>query len=101
LTQLINNIYESGEWPKDFTNFTMVAVQKKPKAIKCTDHLKISLTAHAANVVASVIRRRPEKKIDDVLGEDQFGFIKGTGTRDAIGMLIIISERTLYIGEEI
>jgi hypothetical protein len=53
-----------------------------------------------AKVVASVIRRS-EKKIEDVLGENQFGFRKGKGTRDAIGMLRIISERTLDIGEEI
>jgi hypothetical protein len=56
-TQLINNIYESGEWPKDFTEVTMVALKKKPKAIKCTDRRAISLTAHAAKVVANVIRR--------------------------------------------
>jgi hypothetical protein len=52
-------------------------------------------------VVANVIRRSSEKKIEDVLAEDQFGFRSGKGTRDAIGMLRIISERTLYIGEEI
>jgi hypothetical protein len=97
LTQLINNIYESGEWPKDFTEVTMVALKKKPKARKCTDHHTVSLIA----VVASVIRRRSEMKIEDVLGEDQFGFRKGNGTRDAIGMLRIISERTLDTGEEI
>jgi hypothetical protein len=39
-----------------------------------------------AKVVASVIRRS-EKKIEDVLGEDQFGFRKGNGTRDLSGML--------------
>jgi hypothetical protein len=77
LTQLINNIYESGEWPKDFTEVTMVALKKKPKARKCTDHRTISLTAHAAKVVASVISRRANKKIEDVLGEDIFGFRKG------------------------
>jgi hypothetical protein len=74
----------------------MVAL-KKPKARKCTDHRTISLIAHAAKVVASVIRRS-ENKIEDVLGEDQFGFRKGT--RDAIGMLIIL-EQTMDIGEEI
>jgi hypothetical protein len=26
MTQLINNIYKSGEWPKDFTEVTMVAI---------------------------------------------------------------------------
>jgi hypothetical protein len=101
LTRLINNIYESGEWPKDFTEVTMVALKKKPKARKCTDLRTVSLTAHAAKVMASVIRRRSEKKIWDVLGEDQFGFRKGKGTRDAIGMLRIISERTLDIGDKI
>jgi hypothetical protein len=41
-------------------------------------------------VVASVIRRRSEKKIEDILGEDHFGFRKGKG--DAAGMLTIILE---------
>jgi hypothetical protein len=101
LTQLINNIYESGERLKDFTEVKMIALKKKPKARKCTDHCTISLIAHVAKVVASVIRRRSEKKIEDVLGEDQFGFRKGKGTRDAIGILKLISEQTLDIGEEI
>jgi hypothetical protein len=92
LTQLINNtIYESGVWPKDFTEVTMVALKKKPKASKYTDHRTVSLIAHVAKVVASVIRRRSEKKIEDALGEDRFEFRKGKWTRDAIGMLRIIS----------
>jgi hypothetical protein len=65
---------------------------KEPEARKCTDHRTISLIAHAAKVVASVIRRRSEMEIEDILGEDQFGFRIGKGTRDAIGMLKIISE---------
>jgi hypothetical protein len=36
-----------------------------------------------------------------VLGEDQFGFRRGKGTNDAIGMLRIISERTLEMDEEL
>jgi hypothetical protein len=42
-----------------------------------------------------------ERKIQDVLGEDQFGFRRGKGTRDAIGMLRTISERTLDVDEEL
>jgi retron-type reverse transcriptase len=51
--------------------------------------------------VAEILRRRFEKKFEDVLGEDQFGFRRGKGTRDAIGMLRIISERTLEIDEKL
>jgi hypothetical protein len=92
LSQLINNIYISGQWPKDFTEVTMVALKKKPIARKCTDHHTISLTAHAVKVVVSVIRRRSEKEIEDVFVEDHFGFRKGKGTRDATEMLKIILE---------
>ena len=91
---------ETGEWPKDFTKFTMIALKKKPQATKCSDHRTINLIAHTAKIVAKILRRRFEKKIENVLG-DQFGFRRGKGTRDAIGMLRIISERTLEIDEEL
>jgi hypothetical protein len=69
----------------------MIALKKKPKARICADHRTISLIVHVAKLVASVIRRS-EKKIEDVLGEDQVGFKKGKGTRDVVGMPRIISE---------
>jgi len=37
MTKLINIIYETGDWPKDFTEVTMI-VLKKPQATKCSDH---------------------------------------------------------------
>ena len=62
---------------------------------------QISLIAHTAKIVAKILRRRIEKKIEDVLGEDQFGFRRGKGNRYVTGMLRIISERTLKIDEEL
>ena len=79
----------------------MIALKKKPQATKCSDHRTISLIAHTAKIVAKILRRRIEKKIEDVLGEDQFGFRRRKGTRNLIGMLRIISERTLEIEEEL
>ena len=99
LTKLSNNIYNTGEWPQDFTEVTMIALKKKTKATKCSDYHTISLTAHTAKIIAKMLRRRIEKKIEDVLGEDQLGFRRGKGTRDAIGMMRIIAERTLEIDE--
>jgi hypothetical protein len=101
MKKLINNIYETVEWPKDFTEVTMIALKKTPQTTKCSDHRTISLIAHTAKIVAKIRRRRIEKKIEDVLRENQFGFRRGKGTRDAIGMLRIISERTLKIDEEL
>ena len=76
---------------------TMIALKKKPQTTKCNDHRTISLIAHTAKK----LRRRIKKKIEDVLGEDQFVFRRGKGTRGAIGMLRIISERTLETDEEL
>jgi hypothetical protein len=42
-----------------------------------------------------------KKEIEDVLGEDHFGFRRENGTRDAVGMLRIISEQTWDIDQEL
>jgi sorting nexin-29 len=98
MTKLVNTIYETGEWPKDFTEVTMIALKKKTQATKCSDHRTISLIAHTAKTLRRII----EKKIQEVLGEDQIGFRRGKGTTDAIGMLRVISERIiLEINEDL
>ena len=99
LTKLSNTVYNTGEWPQDFAEVTMIALKKNTKATKCSDYCAVSLTAHAAEIIAKILRGRIEKKIEGVLGEEQFGFRRGKGTRDAIGMMRIIAERTLEIDE--
>jgi len=77
MTKLINTIYETGEWPKDFMEVTLIALKKKPQVTKCNDDRTISLITHTAKIVTKILRRRIEKKIEKVLGEDQFGFRRG------------------------
>jgi hypothetical protein len=101
MTQLINSIYVSGEWPRDLIEITMIALKKKHKGRKCSDHRTISLITHTEKLVARVLKRRIERNTEDALGEDQFGFRREKGTTDAIGMLRIISERNLVIDEEL
>jgi hypothetical protein len=47
---------------------------KKPEATKCIDHNTISLTKYTAKIVMRLLRSSIERKFEDVLGEDQFGF---------------------------
>jgi hypothetical protein len=51
--------------------------------------------AHRANRLVRLLRRKIERNSEDVNRENRFGFRRGKGTRDAIGMLEIISERTV------
>jgi len=57
ITHKINNIYEIGERPKDFIEFTMIALEKKSKATKCRNHHTISFTAHTAKTVARILQK--------------------------------------------
>jgi hypothetical protein len=101
MTQLINSIYVTGELPRYFSEVTIIALNKKPKATKCSEHRTNSNIAQAAKRVARIRRRRIKRKTEDALGEDPFGFRRGKGTRDAIGMLRIISKRNFVIHEEL
>jgi hypothetical protein len=64
------------------------------------NHHTISLIAHTGKIVAKILRRRIERKIEVVLGEDLFGFRRGKGISDATGMLRI-SERNFERDAEV
>jgi hypothetical protein len=38
MIQLINNLYDTEEWSRDFFEVTVIALKKKPKTTKCSDH---------------------------------------------------------------
>jgi hypothetical protein len=68
ITQLINSVYVTGEWPRDFIEVTLITLKKKPNATKCSDHRTIRLIAHTAKIVAMILRRRRiEKKNEGAL----------------------------------
>ena len=58
-------------------------LQKKMNAVECSDHRTISLISHASKI------------LKDFIGRNQFGFRKGCGTRDAMGVMRMICERNL------
>jgi hypothetical protein len=62
----------------------MTALKKKPKATKCSNHCTISLITHAAKIVVRILRRRIERKIEDIV-EDQFGFEEEKELRMQLG----------------
>jgi hypothetical protein len=93
MTQQIKNIHEVGKWSNDFTEVTVIALKKKPAATKCSDLHTIGSIAQTAKVVAKILKRS-ERKIEDILGEDQFGFRRVKGIR-AQGCNWDISEQTL------
>jgi len=96
-------VYTTGIWPTDFVQSIMLPLEKKPNAKKCEDFRTITIISHAATILLKVLRKRIEAKVDTVRfhSDDQFGFRKGTGTRDAIGTLRVLTERSLEVDHDV
>src|SRR3989454_12593552 len=94
-------MYNTGTRPQDFTKVVMIPLQKKQNAVECADHRTISLISHASKIMLRILTNRIEAKAKDFIEKNQFGFRKGCGTRDAIGVLRMLCERSLEFGNEI
>lgn len=79
----------------------MIPIPKKQKAGKCEEYKTLSLISHASKILAKIVHKRIEQKIEDILTEDQFGFRKNTGTREAILCLRLIIEKMFRINKPI
>ena len=103
VVQLCQDIYNTGEWPEDFRQTIVIPIQKKRNAINCEDHRTISLLTHASKILLRIITKRLQTKAetDKCLGEEQYGFRKGRGTRDAVAALRVIAERSIQHGQDI
>src|SRR6478609_5648661 len=88
-------MYGAGIWPSDFTRVVMIPLQKKMNAVECSDHRTISLISHATKILLKILTNRIEAKARDFTGRNQLRFIKDCGTRDAIGVMRMICERSL------
>jgi hypothetical protein len=76
---------EKGEWPDDFARTVMVPLPKVKNATLCSDNRTISLICHASKILLKVITKRLEYRAHNFIGRNQFGFRKGSGTRDTMG----------------
>ena len=60
---------------------------------ECEEYRTLSILTHTSKIVTKIIFGRIEKKIDENLAEDQFGFPKNRGTREASSCLRNIVEK--------
>jgi len=54
MTQLINNVHENGEWPKDFTEVTIIALHVNKKVAKSSSHRTVSIIARTEKTVLKI-----------------------------------------------
>lgn len=84
LTNLFNDIYNSGHLPEEMAKSVYITLPKKPMATECGDFRTISLMPHVTKLLLRIILERMKSRIDSEVGDTQFGFRPESGTREAI-----------------
>jgi len=81
LHRIIECVWESGQWPEDWTRSTFIPLYKKGDPTQCSNYRTISMISHASKVLLKIIQDRIREKVEFELDETQAGFRAGRGTR--------------------
>jgi hypothetical protein len=92
LTRLFNNLLKGKEMPKEWRKSVLVPVYKnKGDAQNCNNYRGIKLISHTMKLWEKVVEQRLRRVVE--IGEEQFGFMPGKSTTDAIFALRILAEK--------
>ena len=95
LTNHLNRIYDKGEWPEELSKSVFIPLQKKPGATDCGQHRTICIMSQVTKILLRIMMKRFRNKIGPEIGREQYGFVKGKGTVNAIFALKSIMERSI------
>ena len=101
ITEIANDMYNSGNIPEDLSKSIFIALPKKPGATECELHRTISLMSVVIKVILRILMQRMRNKIRPEIDKTQFGFMNDTGTRNAIFILRNICERTIEVNKNL
>ena len=88
---------ETQQWPQDWKRSVFIPIPKKGNAKECTNYCTVSLILHASKVMLKILQARLQQYMNDEFPEVQAGFRKGRGTRDQIGDIHLIYQKSKRI----
>jgi len=86
-------IWETGEWPEEWTFSTFIPLPKKGHLKQCENYRTIAFVSHASKILLRVILERIRAKTETEIADEQAGFQQGRGTRDQIMNLRILMHK--------
>jgi hypothetical protein len=94
LYQLTHDIYEKGDVSDDYCKSIIVTIPKKSGANSCEQFRTLNLLTHVSKILTKIINRKIEGKVEQYLKNDQYGFRRQKGTREAIlGLRVLIEKQ--------
>ena len=86
-------IWETGEWPEEWTFSTFIPLPKKDDLKQCANYRTIALVSHASKILLRIILKRIRVKTETESADGQAEFRQGRGTRDQITNLRILMHK--------
>ena len=95
ITWMVNEIYNGGELPTDFTESIFIVMPKTHNATECGEFRTLSLIAHISKILLQIIKKRIGPIIERELADSQCGFRRKRGTTEAVTQVHVMSERMI------
>ena len=103
LQLLANAIYNKAVFSDELYNSAFITIPKKSGALYCENFRTTSIMSDVTKVILQVIMLRIRNKILPEISTEQYGFMKDKGTKNAIFVLLMLSEpaiqtqQTMYL----
>ena len=78
-----------------------LVIPKKNSAVEFSKHRTISIMSQVAKIVLKVLDERLKTKVEETVDKAQFGFRKGSGTRNATFRLTTVMEKAVEKQREV
>ena len=101
ITKMANKIYDTGNIPNEMKKSIFIAIPKKAGTTECNMHRTLSLMSHITKIILKVVLERIKHKTIPEIAEQQYGFMKEKGTRNAIFILRMIAERAIEMQKDV
>ncbi|PZC84076.1 hypothetical protein B5X24_HaOG205798 [Helicoverpa armigera] len=91
---LCNQIWLTGQWPKEWAHTVFVPLHKKGSTKTCSNYRLIALISHASKILLHILNERLKAYLNKQIAPEQAGFVKGRGTREQILTVRQIREKS-------
>ena len=90
---IFNKIWQTGEWPTQWTQSLVITLPKKGNLQLCQNYRTISLISHPSKVMLKILLNRLKPEAEKIIAEEQAGFRPARNTTEQIFNLRILCER--------
>ena len=94
LHSICQQIWKTQQWPQDWKRSIFIPIPKKDNARECSNYRTIALISHTRKVIFKILQARLQWYMNRELPDVQARFRKGRGTRNQIGNICWITEKT-------